>query len=386
VCADRDGVGQQQRRDRESEKDFATSHAQRVGAGPLSVCSDDGVDLYGLVCEYAGLGDHRTGTPTEAATLEWFADTCHRAGATTRLQPWEFPRYDAAWQVRANEVEVPSIPLFYSGIGDVQATGVPLQRVDATGLTPVGSPAADGHAAVALATDGRCGRLVAFNRAPGPSAGVPTICVAGSVDSQQVDVDISARIVPGRSGNVIASLGAGKRRLLVSTPLSGWFACAGERGTGIAVALQVCRQLADEGVAVTLVGTSGHELEGIGVKHFLAHESSAADAVLHIGASVAVHRPAGGADRLYARSSVAMSAFDELDCDYTQVTDASAPASWFGEATQWCRTGLPLLSVAGTFPLFHTPDDLPEAATSPQLLTAMSAHVLDGARALLEAR
>jgi hypothetical protein len=343
------------------------------------------VDLYGLVFEYAGLGDHRTGTPTDAATLEWFADACHRAGATTRLQPWEFPRYDAAWQVRANGVEVPSIPLFYSGIGDVRATGVPLHRVDATGLTPVGSPVADGQAAVALATDGRGGRLVAFNRAPDPAAGIPTICVAGSVDGNQIDLDLSARIVPGRSGNVIASFGAEARRLLVSPPLSGWLACAGERGTGIAIALDVCRQLADEGVAVTLVGTSGHELEGIGVKHFLAHEPPAADAVLHIGASVAVHRPAGSADRQYVRSSVAMSAFEGLDCDYTQVTDASAPSSWFGEATQWCRTGLPLLSLAGTFPLFHTPDDLPDAATSPDLLAAMSARVLDGARALCSA-
>jgi hypothetical protein len=341
--------------------------------------------LYDLVCEYAGLGDHRTGTATDAATLEWFADACHRAGATTRLQPWEFPRYDASWQVRANGVEVSSIPLFYSGIGDVRAT-VPLQRVDATGLMPVGGHTADRHPAVAMATDGREGRLVAFNSAPTLAAGVPTICVAGSVDSEQVDVELSARIVAGRSANVIASFGAGTRRLLVSTPLSGWFACAGERGTGIAVALDVCRQLAEDGVAVTLVGTSGHELDGIGVKHFLAHESPSADAVLHIGASVAVHRPAGGVDRQYARSSVAMSAFEGADCDFTQVTDARSPSSWFGEATHWCRIGLPLLSVAGTFPLFHTPDDVPEAATSPELLTAMSQRVLNGARGLLEGR
>jgi hypothetical protein len=345
------------------------------------------VDLYGLVGGYAGLGDHRTGTPVDAATLEWFADACHQAGATTLLQRWEFPRYDARWQVRANGVEVPSIPLFYSGTGEVLATGVRLQRVDATGLAPVGSPAGGGDAAAALATDGRGGRLVAFNRAPDATAGgVPAICVAGSVDADHVDVDLSARIVRGHSGNVIASFGAGARRLLVSTPLSGWFACAGERGTGIAIALDVCRQLADDGVAVTLVGTSGHELDGIGVKHFLAHESAAADAVLHIGASVAVTRPAGAADRLYVRSSVTTSAFEGLDCDYAQVTDAADPSSWFGEATQWCRTGLPLLSVAGTFPLFHTPDDLPEAATSPELLTAMSARVLAGARVLLEAR
>jgi hypothetical protein len=46
----------------------------------------------------------------------------------------------------------------------------------------------------------------------------------------------------------------------------------------------------------------------------------------------------------------------------------SNPARWLGEAEEWVRLGTPLLSLTSRFPLFHTPHDLPEHATSPEQL------------------
>ena len=45
---------------------------------------------------------------------------------------------------------------------------------------------------------------------------------------------VAARIVAGQTSNVIGRLGDGpdRDRILLTTALSGWFRCAGERGTG----------------------------------------------------------------------------------------------------------------------------------------------------------
>jgi hypothetical protein len=44
---------------------------------------------------------------------------------------------------------------------------------------------------------------------------------------------------------------------------------------------------------------------------------------------------------------------------------------------------VPLLSFAGSFPLFHTPQDTPEAATSPALLDTVFESVRDAVKALI---
>jgi hypothetical protein len=51
-----------------------------------------------------------------------------------------------------------------------------------------------------------------------------------------------------------------------------------------------------------------------------------------------------------------------------------------GEARAWCALGRPLLSIAGRFSLFHTPEDVPERATAPALLERVAHAVLEAAR------
>ena len=53
-----------------------------------------------------------------------------------------------------------------------------------------------------------------------------------------------------------------------------------------------------------------------------------------------------------------------------------------GEAQEWCTLGVPLVSLTGYYPFFHTPKDVPAVATTPGLLTR-TADALTEAAVLL---
>ncbi|MBU2383821.1 MAG: hypothetical protein KJ861_14575, partial [Alphaproteobacteria bacterium] len=79
--------------------------------------------------------------------------------------------------------------------------------------------------------------------------------------------------------------------LVLSTPRSGWFGCAAERGSGIAVWLAAALWLARRGdVDVELAATSGHEYENLGGAAYLEDAApSPSDTRLwvHVGANLA---------------------------------------------------------------------------------------------------
>jgi hypothetical protein len=82
------------------------------------------------------------------------------------------------------------------------------------------------------------------------------------------------------------------KTLVISTPRSGWFGCAAERGSGLAAWLWLAERLAraELGVNLEVLATSGHEYEYIGGEHYLQHEAPKPDATrlwVHIGASAA---------------------------------------------------------------------------------------------------
>ena len=53
-----------------------------------------GPALYADVVTYAGFGDHRTGTPAEAATTDWLSDQLRTAGYQLERQPFGLPVFD----------------------------------------------------------------------------------------------------------------------------------------------------------------------------------------------------------------------------------------------------------------------------------------------------
>ena len=370
--------------------------------------SEVGARLYETVREYAAIGEHhRTGTAEDTRTLDWFERSLRALGATTERQDWSFDRYDAAWRVTVDGAEVAALPVFYAGTGEVDAAAPLTATVGAVSAGDFSSWAkivdearAAGAPVAVLATESPGGALVAPNRSPSRrGSGLPALLVAGALADRlrvsPVRARIVARIVPGRAENVIGRLGAGpdRDRILLTTPLSGWFRCAGERGTGIAVMLAVAGRLAAEGVPLLLNGNSGHELVDLGAHHY-ARTNPAARGIFHFGASVAAGEGPGGdlrlTDGVKVRACVPggaaalAAAFAPLGKTPLVIGDAerARSESWVGEARAWCTLDRPLLSMAGGFPLFHTPEDVPDRATTPALLERVYHAALEAARVL----
>ena len=109
---------------------------------------------------------------------------------------------------------------------------------------------------------------------------------------------------------MIARLDRGRRTIMVTTPSSGWFHCAGERGPGIALWLALARWAAQRKSAVSyqFVASSGHELDGVGLREFMRREPPRqADLLcwLHLGAGIATYdykKTENGLERLGAAS------------------------------------------------------------------------------------
>jgi hypothetical protein len=362
-----------------------------------------GEHLYQLVHVYAELGVHRTGTPVDQATLEWFATELVQRGAQVDTVPYRFERYVADCRLMAYATEVETLPLYYEAVGKVHSSRLHLaelaivSNLNAPQLDEVGARARiSGADAAILATAGAGGRLVALNRAPVLGSGFPTVLVPGSalqmLRQAAVHLELNAWIEPSESATVIGHLGQGDstKPVVLTIPLSGWFHCAGERGTGIAIALLLAKELAERW-PVLVVGTTGHELHYLGLRRFLAAHDLPPSAVIHLGASLATTTRVPESGSTFAVIRQALTTAGEGLAQRLEGVLAPArfpvksnPAQWLGEGAAWVRLGAPLLSLASNFPLFHTPDDLPEHSTSPEQLEVTHTAVNRAAQLFLE--
>jgi len=361
-----------------------------------------GEHLYQLVQTYAGLGEHRTGTPVDQATLAWFATELGKRGARVDKVPYQFERYVANCRLLADAAAVEALPLYYEAVGQVHSSRLHLAELacdanlNAPQLDEVGARARmSGADAAILATAGGGGRLVALNRAPVLGSGFPTVLVPGSalpmLRQAAVHLELDARLEPRASATVIGHLGQGDAAppAVVATPLSGWFRCAGERGTGIAIALQLAQELAARW-PVLVVGTTGHELHYLGLHRFLAAYALHPSAVIFLGASLATTLGLESGSTCASFHQGLTTAGEGLAQRLEGVLAParfpvrSNPAQWLGEGEEWVRLSTPLLSLTSRFPLFHTPQDLPEHATSPEQLEVTHTAVHRAAQLFLE--
>ena len=348
-----------------------------------------GAELYALVERYSALGDHRAGSAVDATTVSWFADELQRRGARVERQPFTFERYDGHAEVTIAGQAVPALPLFYEGTGEVVddhpfVAAAPVMEGDrptAGLLDAIARAKAAGAKLAVIATNNPGGELQTPNRTPQAGSGLPVVLVPGRVADAlakgPVQVRFSGRIVPGRSENVVAAFGdVSKAPVVIATPLSCWFSCAAERGTGIAVALALAERIAPHH-PVLVVGSPAHELlPHVGLQAFLARNALAPSLVVHLGANIALgQRNAEGrivwADNRSAGFRMTAAAFEQLKpaLALMALKLQHHPQRWYGEGELWSRaTTAPMISFVGAGPQFHTPADTPANATSPELL------------------
>lgn len=346
-----------------------------------------GERLYRLVQAYSDIGEHRTGTSGDQRTIDWFANELIRRGARVGSVPYRFERYVADWRLTAGDIQIDALPLFYEATGGVESSHVHIAElpIESNSYAPqleevLTNARGSGADAAVLVTTGVEGRLFALNRAPKLRNGLPAVLAPGSalrvLMHSSVYLKLNASLIEADSATVIGHLGRpdASGSVVVTTSLSGWFSCAGERGTGIAIALHLADQLAERW-PVTVVGTTGHELHHLGLRQCLAHYHFQPLAVVHLGASVAAAAAGrdGGlalAPNRWAQITVERGLARHLE---GILASASLPIKSDvrqvgGEAKDWIPFGKPIFSVVGGFPLFHTPEDLPQRATSPALL------------------
>ncbi len=364
----------------------------------------NGDELFSLVDRYHTLGHHRVGGVVDRATVDWFAQHLEARSLTVEREAVPFPHATATSSLTVDGDPVTHLVVPYEFSGSVHTTAPHVVLIDphsggfpSTLDAPCAAAKAAGADAVIIATDHPNGSLVGINRPLDAGSGLATVLVAGRdherLRTGAIELRIDAEVASGTTTNVIGrnrtSPDAGPP-LLLTTPLTGWFGCAGERATGIAVLLHLVERFHDRPLLV--VATGGHEISYFGAK-FWAERNADIDvlATIHVGASVAVDAPDDHGGRTLVPTRIAMTSISEADA--TDAATALATIgldlttgadSWIGEGEVFCHLDAPLLSFTGAGVDFHTPEDTPERATSPDALAAVAKAIGDAVEAITD--
>lgn len=405
---------------------LAATSARASGLDPLS-----GDALFADVRAYDALGVHRTATPGDEATSRWLVQRMRGAGLTTTLQSFAAPLFEperCSLAFGGSRVEAfpawPVAPTASMGLQGALAPGeggdlagrIAIVRIPygpgASWAAPRAGDAVQGAikrdaAAVVAVTEGPTGEVIALNTEPGRFEWPVPVVIAGGRDGAALDAAASAGakgrlLLVGRSNpaaratNVVGRRPGDGKAIVVTTPKSGWFHCAGERGSGIAVFLGLAAWLVRHTSAdLTFAATSGHEHGYAGGAEFLriAPRVGETRVWMHIGANVALQeltisggRVTGTGKPVVARGvsasealiPIAAKAFERTD-GYNKPRVLSA-ANAAGELQTFHAAGYDnLIGLLGANTLFHTPLDRADVATTPEIL----APVAGGCRDLL---
>ena len=384
-----------------------------TGAG-ASVDPLSGAALYADVKTYADLGEHRTGTACDAATTDWLLKSLRAAGYAAEPQGFDYPVFELSradltlggrtlesfpyWTPRTTPPGGVTAPISTTG-GPTRIALVTLAAGAGGGLgaqppVEVTAAAASGAEAVVVITENPLGQLAALNRNSMAKAWPVPVLLAAARDGpalrvaaehgDPLTVRLEGRTLTRRADNVVARRERPGKPIVVSTPKSGWFHCAGERGSGVAIWLGLARWLATTDRNIILLAASGHEFDGYGGRLFtetLAPKPADTQLWVAIGANVAAYdfalidgaitRKAGPpSGRILACSASltarAASAFAvQSGFETPSDIEKSRPP---GEVAHFQALGYsPLAGIVGGHPLHHTRRDLPDV-TGPQML------------------
>ncbi len=378
----------------------------------------EGTELFSTVEKYVSLGEHRTATTADNATSEWLGKELSDIGYEVKFTEFSFKQFflkEASVTGEENSRKYKAFPLWYvndnisltvegilvndtDNVVDVrdkivllnfsfgeqgQSAGQIRKRLE--DLIEAGARSIIGY------KENDAGEIVAFNA---PKAGKPwkaPIVIVSPGDAKLLDasigkavkVDISGDFEEVTAKNVYGTIGDGDQYIVVSTPISGWFTCGGERGPGVAVWLALARWAATEKLPYKFVftGNSGHELGFWGADEFLEHDAPPTDKTklwIHLGAGLATlswkSTPSGlikedkvDAGRNFFYTTSVKTQFDKA-FQHVEGHRWDTQEKNGGELIHVVNKGYPnALGVSYAHPFFHAPGDDVEK-TSPQVL------------------
>jgi hypothetical protein len=344
------------------------------------------------IARYVGFGVHRVGTSGEKQTANWLQKRLQTLGYNSRMDHFPvstlldpsasiesgskkiaaFPQWNMPQGVLGKMIARPLLPLqAEAGPPSIRFIAKPLAFApnwNASHDKLVADAVAKGASALILSIDIASGGLFACNQHSRDALPIPVLLVAKRDLAQLVGTEASLRItgkpVTAKALNVIGEKPGQGKRIVVSTPLTGWFNCGGERGPGIALWLRMARFLAKSSRPVTLIGSGSHEIGHLGMEHMLAHGAPAPEEValwMHFGASLA----ATAQDAQYCFKSpqylVGLPATEELaksELLSLMPSYVTGDSKTQGEAGQIIGAGYRnFIGMSGMFPTFHTPED-----------------------------
>lgn len=412
-----------------------TTTSLQAAADPFS-----GDRLYRDVVTYASLGEHRTATATDYLTHAWLAIRLKALGFDVELFPFQtrqfYPtetsvtidkttRLDAfpIWHptpTRRGGIKAKVTTDLTASAGKLYLFDNPSGTVNQTVQATIQKAAAAGALGVivVLTTTSQeiygqnAQQLKSYEPSADPGDGdqtpwpIPVVTVGRkhraalqtAIDGG-LDVKVRSEGFTKESATsyvLTGSLARGPadKTLLVSTPVSGWFQNAGERGTGVAAWLALAEWASKQtsGVKWLFVASSGHELNFRGTHEFLKSNNIPApeDVYLwtHLGANLINYDYVQNADGTQTKTTEPASQSIKYLSDNPSIVGALADIfvpSTNPEAEALHITGLQnaigggdlfyakyfgypnLLYFAGANAKFHTREDTPET-TGPELL------------------
>ncbi|MBT6406708.1 MAG: hypothetical protein HOK06_03825 [Rhodospirillaceae bacterium] len=257
--------------------------------------------------------------------------------------------------------------------------------------TQIAAVAQAGARAVVIVTESPTGDLLIPNVAPDDEPWPLPLLAVGERHAvlleQAAAEGRSARLVlDGRiderasTSNVVAHVGEGQRRIVISTPRTGWFASGGERGPGIAYLLALAEWAAERRAEVgfDFVATAGHELDHLGMTQFLNDRPPAPEQTLcwlHLGAGIATRRwvvtardlsptdETDGERNLFCSPDL-VGVLGDVFAGLAGLEPIVAKPPLRGELENVRRAGFrSYAAVVGLHPFHHAPSDGPETTT-----------------------
>lgn len=398
---------------------FLSIHSFHTSAQQVAPEKFQGADLYADVDKYVNFGLHRTGTEGDNKTSEWIKGILDKNGFKTEYVTFPveqfFPEKTElkigkktieifpVWPVLKAEVQI-TAPLkeVKKDAGDVSAKIVWINQqskersfsfMDEDNAAEIKKIIDGGAKAIILVADNAAGEIAAINTLPGVTYPIPVVQVAPK-DVQNllaggtVTLTVSGKLKKVTARNIQGTIGSCEKTVIISTPISGWFTCGGERGPGVATFNALAKWIAAKKLPYKFIftGNSGHELAQHQGTHIFLHEKAPkpADVRLwvHLGASFAtysyaktdkglVHQTDADSKRIvYFAGDVENS----VNQAFKSVNIQKAKDKAYGELVVAQKQGYsPFIGFVGTasFPLFHTKLD-DASTTSPALLEEMA--------------
>ena len=346
-----------------------------------------------IIREYSEQGAHRTGTDGDLASAQWMGERIQALGLFAANESFDFKRIDVKTaRLMLGDAVIEGVPHYDCAYTD--ATGVsgalgPINSDAEIGVVTAypldQSPGGQALAQARQANRHKAIIVIAHSEMP-PGAtvfnaehfkapmGPPTLQVSNEYASAiQAAIDAGAQAtvtahcdyVDATATNIGAKITGSDPTLapiVVMTPRSGWWACASERGGGIAAFFEIMRALAASKPKrdVIFTANTGHELGHTGLDHFLrARPELIAKAHLwiHLGANFAAkfgHQVALQFSDDRAKT-LAAPFLANRNAAYQEMPIGPRP---LGEARNIFDGGGRYVSILGRNGLFHHPADI----------------------------